>query len=103
MIEVRLDKGESEDDLRSLCDWLRDEPEIRRHANVTLVTGVPEPGGLGASVEAIQLIVDAGFQLANLALAFAAWKATRRNTSVVEVRVDGNRVEMQLPGTDGAG
>lgn len=103
VIEVRVQEDEPEQELRSLADWLKNEPDIRRHASIALESGTPEPGGLGgASVEVIQLVVDAGFQLSNLALAFAAWKATRRNAPVITVRVDGDPVDVSSSeGLDG--
>ncbi|MEO3973187.1 hypothetical protein [Streptomyces sp. CAU 1734] len=97
LIEVRLGGDDAEDDLRSFCAWLRDEPDIRRHASVTLETGAPVPGGLGAPLEVIQLVIDSSFQLASLALAYAAWRATRRNPGDISVRRDGDSIALPSP------
>jgi hypothetical protein len=76
-IRISFDSDAPERDVRSLGDWLRNEPAIRQHARITLENAQPEPGRMGTALEAIQLAVDSGFSLANLALAISAWRRSR--------------------------
>lgn len=72
-----VEAKEAEQELRSLGDWLRADDDVRRHATITLEAGEPESGAMGAALEVIKLVLDSGFSLGNLALAYAGWRATR--------------------------
>jgi hypothetical protein len=78
-IEIRVTGPEADRELRSLYGWLCEDPDIRRHARLSLVAGEPDPGQMGAALEVIQFVVDSGFQAASLAVAYATWRATRPN------------------------
>lgn len=96
-IFIRVDgdgAASADGELRSLYGWLLNEPEIRRHARVSLVSEEPEAGRMGAALEAVKLVVDSGFQAANLALAYAAWRAGRPSRSVVTIERDGTTVSL---------
>jgi hypothetical protein len=79
LITIRMDGPEAEKELRSLHSWLLDEPAIRRDARVTLRSADARPGEMGATLEAVQLVIDSGFQASGLVFAYLAWRATRRN------------------------
>jgi WD40 repeat protein len=40
---------EADRELRSLYGWLREDPDIRQHAHISLAAGEPEPGQMGAA------------------------------------------------------
>jgi hypothetical protein len=79
---------DAEQELRSLYSWLRDEPDVRRHAQLSVVAGRPRPGDMGAALEVIKLVTDSGFQLLNLALAYAAWRGTRTAAPKITIERD---------------
>ncbi|MEV0280214.1 hypothetical protein AB0I22_28010 [Streptomyces sp. NPDC050610] len=103
LIEIGITGDDAEAELRSLRDWLADEPDIRRHTQITLAAAEPEPGDMGSALDLIKLVADEGFQLANLAIAYAAWKATRSRRSNVSVRRDGEPVPLDEAQADGPG
>lgn len=103
-----VDAEAAERELRSLRDWLRDDDDVRRNAVISLETGEPETGAMGAALEVIKLVLDSGFSLGNLALAYAGWRATRQardgfelvvrngNTTVTISAPDAQEAEKQL-------
>lgn len=103
-----IDADAAEQELRSLRDWLRDDDDVRRNAVVTLESGEPQDGAMGAALDVIKLVLDSGFSLGNLALAYAGWRATRRkhdgfelvvrngNTTVTISAPDAQEAEKQL-------
>ncbi|MFE6481762.1 hypothetical protein ACFVGN_02285 [Streptomyces sp. NPDC057757] len=83
-IEVRV-QG-SDDDLRSLYGWLRDEPAVRRTANLELLEQPPRPGEMGGLVDVLQLVTDNGWSAGTFAFTLATWRQTRRRDPGVTVR-----------------
>ncbi|MET9386336.1 hypothetical protein ABZY09_36105 [Streptomyces sp. NPDC002928] len=49
--------------------WLRNDEFVGETATVSLPPAPPGPGQMGSAFDAIQLAVDSGFQVVNLALA----------------------------------
>lgn len=90
-IRIRMSGPDSDRELGSLYAWLGDESEIRQHARMSVVAAQPGPSDMGAAFDVIQLVVDSGFQAANLALAYAAWRATRPVRPKVTIEKDGTR------------
>lgn len=90
-IRIRMSGSDSERELSSLYTWLGNETEIRLHARLSMVGTKPEPSDMGAVFDVIQLVVDDGFQAANLALAYAAWRATRPTHPQVTIELDDAR------------
>ncbi|MBC2906730.1 effector-associated constant component EACC1 [Streptomyces cupreus] len=84
--------------LRSLYLWLRDDPRVRGGARVEVRAEQPEPGRMGSALDCVQLVLDSGFQLANLAVARAAWRATRPARPEITFERDG--VKVTLSGQD---
>jgi hypothetical protein len=84
-INIRLAGPAADQELSSFYRWLREEPEIRNHASVTLKSTDIQPGELGAVFDIIQLVVDSSFQALSLALAFAAWRSTRTSKPKITI------------------
>jgi Effector Associated Constant Component 1 len=91
-IRIRMSGPDADLELGSLYAWLSEEPDIRQHALISMMTAEPGPSDMGTAFDVIQLVVDSGFQAANLALAYAAWRATRRPGHVrATIEADGTR------------
>lgn len=93
-IYIRMDGDDAAGELRTLYGWLLNEPEVRRHATVSLMSEEPDAGQMGTALEAVKLVVDGGFQVLDLALAYAGWRATRPSKRVVTVERDGTTVSL---------
>lgn len=86
VLSVRIAGSSSDEDaFQSFARWLEEEPEIRRHAVITWRAAVPDAGDMGGALEVVQLVLDSGFQLANFALAYTAWRSTRSDAPAVTV------------------
>ncbi|MFF7414854.1 effector-associated constant component EACC1 [Streptomyces platensis] len=85
-VEVRVESGDNE--LRSLLNWLRSDPDIRRSAALEMREQPPQEGQMGTAADVLQLVTENGWNAANFVLALAAWKRTRPRASRVTVRRD---------------
>ena len=56
-----------------------------------MVAAEPGPSDMGAAFDVVQLVVGSGFQAANFALAYVAWRATRPGHMQATMEVDGTR------------
>jgi len=97
-IRVYMAGDQAEQELRSLLTWLRDEADVRRYARMSLESAQPAVGEMGGALEAIKLVTDEGFQIANFALALLSWRATRSKRPEVTIKRDG--VEISLAEAD---
>ncbi|MFI2237085.1 effector-associated constant component EACC1 [Streptomyces chrestomyceticus] len=102
MIQVRLDEAESDLELRSLCEWLADDPAVGRSADVSLRARENGPGRMGLGFDAVQLIVDSAFQLSSLAIAIDGWRRAYAARPKMTVERNGVRVSFATADTDGA-
>jgi hypothetical protein len=87
-ISVVGDPGELE--VQSLYGWLRRDADFRRDAEVRLGSG-GRRGDMGA-LDVINVLVPDGISLANLALAYVAWRGSRSHDSQIKVVVNGATV-----------
>ncbi|MFD8320882.1 effector-associated constant component EACC1 [Kitasatospora purpeofusca] len=89
-IRLSMDGVGAEDELRSLREWLQAKPEIRRHAVMSWEAAPPQGGRMGAGgMDWLQLITDNGWNAANFAMAYVAWRRTRRLTPTVTIECNG--------------
>ena len=93
-IQIRVSGPSADAELASLYAWLRDESDIQRHVQMSLMNTEDWPAEMGTVFDIIQLVVDSGFQAANLALAYAAWRATRPRPPQVTIEHDGVTVTL---------
>ncbi|MFD0689991.1 effector-associated constant component EACC1 [Actinomadura fibrosa] len=83
------------EELRSFREWLRDEPDVRRHAIVTLDASEPaEPGEMGGALDVVKLVIDTDFQLLNLGLAYLSWRSSRPRPAAVTIERDGVKITL---------
>ncbi|MFH8346098.1 hypothetical protein [Streptomyces sp. NPDC018045] len=101
-IQVKLDEAESDLELRSLCEWLADDPAVGRSADVSLRKSATKPGEMGLAFEAVQLIVDSLFQLSSLAIAIDGWRRAYAARPKMTVERNGVRVSFATADPDGA-
>ncbi|WP_406264413.1 hypothetical protein OH779_14570 [Actinacidiphila glaucinigra] len=95
LMRLRVDGEGAEDELRSLREWLLDDPDIRYYATISWDSAPPEPGEMGAT-EWLQLVTDNGWQVANFAVAYLAWRRTRR--SGCELTIERNGITVTIKG-----
>jgi hypothetical protein len=77
-VSVNLDC--SDDELRLLAKWLRDEDDLR--GRVTLVPRSIEPGEMGAALDTVQVAITSG-TVGTLITSLFAWLTHRRLTKKV--------------------
>lgn len=100
VLEIGVAGVDAEQELRSLRDWLRDDDDIRRKAIITLEPGEPETGAMGAALEVIKLVLDSGFSLGNLAIAYAGWRAARKTPDGFELIVRNGSTRITISAAD---
>ncbi|WUD73790.1 hypothetical protein OG937_19895 [Streptomyces sp. NBC_00510] len=93
-LTLRIEGDSTEDDVRSLYDWLLLDRNLRREAQVEMASSsVPVPGQQGDLLDLVSLAVGSGFNAASLGVALAAWRSTRPKEPTVTVeRADGSKV-----------
>jgi hypothetical protein len=96
MVKVRIAVAEAEREaaLIDLYRWLRQDPDVGRHTPVALASSTPGGGSMGA-VDVIELIVGQGLTALNLALSYAAWRATRSSAPPITINVNGGSFTVQ--------
>jgi hypothetical protein len=96
-IDIRITGPQATEDMSSLYRWLRDEPDIRRNAVIELTYKPGPEGTLGPVTDAIQLVVNDGFELATLVLTYLGWRTTRKKPPSggdVTIERDGTTVHL---------
>ncbi|WP_440086165.1 effector-associated constant component EACC1 [Streptosporangium sp. LJ11] len=99
-IQIGISGKEAEKELQSFYNWLRNDEDIRQHARVSLRWSPPQESEMGTALEAIELVLSNSFEVANLTLAYLAWRHTRREKSKVtfkrgdfEITIEGDDEE----------
>ncbi|TDE25130.1 hypothetical protein [Actinomadura sp. 6K520] len=77
-VDIRMHGDAADDELRSLYEWLLNEPEIRHHADPKLVAKKPESGEMGAAFDVISLVTTSAIGLPATIEVIRGWHATRR-------------------------
>ena len=95
IINIRIADPDNKRALNSLHNWLNNNQYIKENAQLKLPDSAPE--GMGPELDVIQLVLSSGFDLANLALAFAEWRDKSRGTAApIDVRANGRTTELSL-------
>jgi hypothetical protein len=97
-LQFRLPDAVEDSDLGQLHDWLVRDRVLRTGARVSEVSAPPGPESMGLSLEAVELVLNAGLQLASLAVAIVSWRKAAGPRSGMTVTRDG--VEVRLSSTD---
>ncbi|GHG75162.1 hypothetical protein GCM10010513_49630 [Streptomyces glebosus] len=98
-ITIRCEGADAAGELAaSLHQWLLDEPDARRHAEVQLVGAAPVEGELGFVLDLVQLIVGSGFSAGSLGYTVAQWK--KMNAPQLAMSFERNGRTVTVSGTD---
>ncbi|MFE9769433.1 hypothetical protein ACFYPC_33765 [Streptomyces sp. NPDC005808] len=92
---LRVAGGSSEDEARSLHDWLLLDRSVRRAGRIELVSSSPPaPGRQGVAIlDLVSLVLANGISAASLGVSIATWRTTRPQQPTVTVeRADGSKV-----------
>ncbi|MGP3921111.1 hypothetical protein OHA25_13525 [Nonomuraea sp. NBC_00507] len=93
-INIRIAGDHAEQELRSLYDWLRDEPNVRQHAEIRLVSKELNSDEMGDTLDLISLIVTSSLQVPTLVDVISGWIGTRRGRPKVTIERGEMRVEV---------
>ncbi|MGW2960784.1 effector-associated constant component EACC1 [Streptomyces sp. NPDC001220] len=85
-IRVATTAEDGHDTVSDLYRWLREDPDVRRHATVELMPS-GRPGGAMGAVEIIDLVLSQGFSALNLAMSYAAWRTARPAAPPITITV----------------
>ncbi|MEU6667835.1 hypothetical protein [Streptomyces sp. NPDC046727] len=75
----------AEDDLRSLLRWLRADETLAVRARAGSGSP-PDPGGMGAGFDILQLALGTGLSAGSLVVSVLQWQAARRHAPAVTLR-----------------
>jgi hypothetical protein len=84
-VRVGLAGGGDPAAITSLFRWLARDPEVRRHAEVSLDSG-GSAGEMGA-LDVINIVPTQGVGLLGLALAYAAWRDSRAKAPPMTISI----------------
>ena len=95
IINIRIADPDNKRAHNSLHNWLNNNQYIKENAQLKLPNSAPD--GMGPEFGVIQLVLSSGFDLANLALAFAEWRDKSRETAApIAVQANGRTTELSL-------
>ena len=95
IINIRIADPGNKRAHNSLHNWLNNNQYIKENAQLKLPDSAPD--GMGPEFDTIQLVLSSGFDLANLALAFAEWRDKSRDKAApIAVQANGRMTELSL-------
>lgn len=95
---IRLTGERSDEELRSLHDWLLREPNLRQHGQVSLVHKEARPGTMGDLLDLVSLLVTSGLQLPAFIQSLITWRNTRTNK--LPLTIEKGDVTITIPDGD---
>ncbi|MFD7134819.1 hypothetical protein [Streptomyces sp. NPDC059894] len=84
-ISAALDTTGTEDDLRSLLRWLREDESVDLPVRPGGAAPLP-PGGMGAGFDVLQFAVSGSLSAASLVVSVLQWQTSRRRAPAVTLR-----------------
>ncbi len=92
-VRVRVADG-SVDESRSLRNWLRDEPEVRRYGRPETPPDEGNTGGqMGTALDVLTLVLGAGLSATQLVASIIMWRASHGRP----IRVIIERDDREIP------
>lgn len=76
-IDIRMQGDAADEELRSLYEWLLDEPEFHQDADLRLVTKKPKSGEMGSAFDVITFVIPNAIALPGMIEAIRNWRRTR--------------------------
>ncbi|MFD9869280.1 hypothetical protein [Nocardia sp. NPDC059228] len=85
----------SEDELRSLADWLREDESLAGHLRSRITASEPaQSGHMGTGFDVLQLALGSSLSTAALVISVLQWQLSRRRASVLVLSRGDVRVEL---------
>lgn len=84
-LNLRMIGQNSDQELRSLYEWLLNEHDLRPQLKVKLVHKEPGPGEMGDTLDLISMIIASTLALPGFIQAISEWRRTRRNRPQVVI------------------
>jgi hypothetical protein len=82
-VQLRV-AGDDPETVRSLREWLRQEPDVRQHGDIQWGT-TDSPEHMGVLIDVVTVLLSSGFSAAQLAFAIVQWRASRHPAPVVTI------------------
>jgi hypothetical protein len=76
-IDIRMQGDAADEELRSLYEWLLDEPEVRQAADLRLVAKEPQSGEMGSTLDMISMVTTSAIGLPGMIDVIRNWSVTR--------------------------
>ena len=95
---VRISAADGDEGVPGTLDlyrWLQQDPDVQRHAALSLGPARTDDTTTMGTVEIITTVVGQTFTALNLALSYATWRAARRTAPSVTITVDGRSATVQ--------
>lgn len=77
-INIRMHGDAADEELRSLYEWLLNEPEILHNSQPRLLSKDPKSGEMGAALDVISLLTTSAIGLPAMIEVLRNWRETRR-------------------------
>ncbi|MGW4285949.1 effector-associated constant component EACC1 [Streptomyces sp. NPDC004673] len=91
----------ADEELRSLRAWILESPKVRRHAKIRWKISPPQEHQMGVgALDALQLITENLWQIANFSLSYIAWRKTRNRSPQVTIEYNGKSVKIEGSDTE---
>lgn len=84
-ISASMDAMGTEDDLRSLLRWLREDETVGARARLDNAAP-PPPGAMGTGFDVLQFAVSGGLSAASLVVSVLQWQTSRSRAPAVTLR-----------------
>jgi Effector Associated Constant Component 1 len=97
-LSLSIPNEKDQESLLSLYEWLEDDRDIRKGAEVNLIEAPLQRGSMAGEFELISLLMSSGFNIGSLAIAFASWRASR--TASPPVRIEAKGLEITIDSDD---
>ncbi|MGK8506055.1 effector-associated constant component EACC1 [Nocardia asiatica] len=84
----------SDSSASSLYRWLAADPDVSRNATIALGDD-KEPGGMGGTLEVVNVVLGNAISLSSLLVAIASWRNSRPQPPSVTVEGDGVEIPIE--------
>jgi hypothetical protein len=97
-ISFKVSGENDQESLLSLYEWLEDDRDIHKGAEIKLVEARQHSGSMAGEFELISLLISSGFNIGSLAIAIANWRTSRQ--APPPVRIETKDLEITIDSDD---